>query len=276
ANTTAILACAVLAIALHNLIDFAIFEPGVLTTFWATIACLVAMNSQTNPRPQVVLKSAPVSRALAVAAALAISAAYLSYVLVPVGKATARTQWANQAIATGQFEYAHQFLERGARDDPLSATALAFNGRLYLHRVGLIPEKNRELLLAAADCLQAAIERNGQAFKNFERLTQVYGLLAETSTPQEKIDWLNKALDTASQAVERYPGCGRLHFKLARIAEQADKTDVAIEHYNKAIEIEDAYRDQFRQIYPERKEVVSRLGEEKYNLAKDKLKALSK
>ena len=128
-------------------------------------------------------------------------------------------------------------------------------------------------MLAAADCLQGAIERNGQAFKNFERLTQVYGLLAETSTGREKADWLGKALDTASQAVERYPGCGRLHFKLARIAEQAGKTDVALEHYNKAIEIEDAYRDQFRQIYPERKEVVSRLGEEQYNLAKDKLKA---
>ena len=128
-------------------------------------------------------------------------------------------------------------------------------------------------MLAAADCLQGAIERNGQAFKNFERLTQVYGLLAETSTGREKADWLNKTLDTASQAVKRYPGCGRLHFKLALIAEQAGKTDVAFEHYNKTIEIEDAYRDQFRQIYPERKEVVSRLGKEEYNMAKDKLKA---
>jgi len=114
ANTTATLACAVLAVTLHNLIDFAIFEPGVLTAFWATMACLVAMNSQTNPRPQIVLKSAPFSRALAVTAALAISAAYLSYVLVPVGKATAAIRQANQAISVGQFEYAHQFL-RGRR-----------------------------------------------------------------------------------------------------------------------------------------------------------------
>jgi len=264
ANTTAILACAVLAVALHNLIDFAIFEPGVLTAFWATIACLVAMNSQTNPRPQIVLKSAPFSRAVAVGAALAISAAYLSYVLVPVARATAATRRANQAISTGQFEYARQLLERGARDDPLSATTLAFSGRLYLHRVGLIPQEDHDLLLRAAECLQGAIERNGAAFKNFERLTQVYGLLAETSTGQEKAEWLGKALDTASQAVKLYPGCGRLHFRLARIAEQADKTDVALEHYSRSIEIEDAYRDQFRQIYPERKEVISRLGEEKY------------
>jgi tetratricopeptide (TPR) repeat protein len=274
ANTTVILACAVLAVALHNLIDFAIFEPGVLTAFWATIACLVAMNSQTNPRPQVVLKSAPFSRTLAVAATLVAGAAYLSYVLVPVAKATAATQQANQAMSAGQFEYAHRFLEEAARDDPLSAAAMAFNGRLYLHRVGLIPDKDHDLLLQAAACLQGAIERNGAAFKNFEQLTQVYGLLAETSTAREKADWLGKALDTASQAVARYPGCGRLHFELARIADQADKTDVAIEHYSKAIEIEDAYRDQFRQIYPERREVVSRLGEEKYTESTRRMKLL--
>ncbi len=274
ANTAVILACAIMAVALHNLIDFAIFEPGVLTAFWATMACLVAMNSQTNPRPQIVLKSAPFSRTLAVAAGLAISAAYLSYVLVPVAKATTRTQRANQAISVGQFEYAHQFLEEAAKDDPLSAAALAFNGRLYLNRVGQIPDRDRDLLLRAAKCLQGAIERNGAAFKNFERLTQVYGLLAETSTGPEKADWLNKTLDTASQAVDRYPGCGRLHFKLALIAEQADETDVALERYSKAIEIEDAYRDQFRQIYPERKDVVSRLGEEKYRRSTQRKKSL--
>jgi O-antigen ligase len=275
-HTAVILVCAVLAVALHNLIDFAIFEPGVLTAFWAIIACIVAMNLETNPHPRIVVKSAAFSRALAMAAALAIGAAYLAYALVPVARATARTRRANQAISAGHFEYAHQLMERGATDDPLSATALAFNGQLYLHRVGMIAEEDHNLLLAAAECLQGAIERNGSAFKNVERLTEVYVLLAETSTGQKKADWLGKALNTASQAVKLYPGCGRLHFKLARIAEQAGKTDVAIEHYGEAIEIEDAYRDQFRRIYPERKEVISRLGEEEYNLAKDKLKTLSK
>ncbi|KPK39718.1 MAG: hypothetical protein AMJ65_11200 [Phycisphaerae bacterium SG8_4] len=274
ANTAVILACAVLSVALHNLIDFAIFEPGVLTAFWAIIACIVATNSQTNPRPGIVIKPAPSSRALAVAAALAIGAAYLSYALVPVAKVTARTRRANQVTSTGQFEYAHQLLEEAARDDPLSATALAFNGRLYLRRVGLRAEEDRDLLLAAAECLRGAIERNGSAFNNFERLADVYGLLAETSRPPEKDDWLAKALDTASEAVERYPGCGRLHFKLARIAEQAGKTDAALKHYSKAIEIEEAYRDQFRRMYPERDKVVSRIGEEEYRQAVQRMAAL--
>ena len=277
ATTTVILSCAILAVALHNLIDFAIFEPGVLTAFWGIIACLVAMNSQTNARPQVVIKSAPLSRALVLTAGFVTGVAYLSYVLVPVASSTAKTQRANRAISAGQFEYAHQLLGQAAEDDPLSTAALALNARLYLHRFeGLSPNRSRDLLLWAAECLQAAIERNDAAFKNFERLTDVYGSLAEISTGTERTDWLSKAFDTALLAVERYPGCGRLHFKLARIAEQSDKTDVAIEHYSKAIEIEDAYRSQFRRIYPEREEVVSRLGKEKYRDAMQRIELLSK
>ncbi|MHC4353754.1 MAG: hypothetical protein ACYS0H_13670 [Planctomycetota bacterium] len=92
----------------------------------------------------------------------------------------------------------------------------------------------------------------------------MYVQLAETSTGRDKTDWLNKALDAASEAIERYPGCGRLHFKLAQIADRSDRTGAAVVHYAKAIEIEDAYRDQFRRMYPDREEVVSRLGEERY------------
>ena len=61
---------------------------------------------------------------------------------------------------------------------------------------------------------------------------------------------------------------------LARIAEQQGNTEIAIENYEKAVEIEDAYQEQFRMIYPDREDVVSRVGEDKYFFAKDRLKAL--
>ncbi|HCO94940.1 MAG TPA: hypothetical protein DIU00_13480, partial [Phycisphaerales bacterium] len=64
-------------------------------------------------------------------------------------------------------------------------------------------------------------------------------------------------------------------FKQAQIAEQLGSTDIAIEQYKKAIDIEDEYRDQFRQIYPERDDIVSRLGNEKYLFAIKRLKELS-
>jgi len=58
-DTAVALFCAVLGVLLHNMIDFAIFEPGVLTAFWAVIACLVAVDLHRNPRPPIVLEPKP-------------------------------------------------------------------------------------------------------------------------------------------------------------------------------------------------------------------------
>jgi len=87
---------------------------------------------------------------------------------------------------------------------------------------------------------------------------------------------LEKAFDAAREAVERYPGCGRLRVELGKTAEMLQRTQIAVEQYKKAVEIEDSYRRQFRIIYPEREEIVSRIGEENYLFTKDRLKALTR
>ena len=261
---------------MHNLTDFAIFEPGVFTAFWAMMACLVAINIHANPHPPITLKSTPLIKALVVTSAVAAGVVYLGYALLPVAESTAQIRRANQAISIGQFDYAHELLKKAARDDALSGAALSLNGRLYLHHAVSTRDNNRQLLLQARETLTAAIKRNNAAYKNFERLTDVYCRLAEISKQQEKTDWLNEALDAVSLAIDRYPGCGRLHLKQAQIAEQLGQTDLAIEQYKQAIDIEDQYRAQFRRMYPERDKVVSRLGEVQYTLAKDRLKALEK
>ena len=110
-----------------------------------------------------------------------------------------------------------------------------------------------------------AIERNKADFKNYEKLTTVYDLSSQT---QKAYDWCRKAL-------QLYPGLDRLNFKLAQIADQLGNSDIAIEQYKKLIEIEDSYRRQFKMIYPEKKEIVSRLGEEKYQFAIKRVKELS-
>jgi O-antigen ligase len=271
----AALCCAVLGVALHNLTDFAIFEPGVLTTFWAVIACLVAIDSRASRRPSLNLTPAPVVKILAVTIALAMIYAYLSYILVPVAITTSKIDLADQAISAGQFEPAHKLLDEAAKDDPLSAAALSLNGRLYLHQFELTHSDSLQLLTRAAECLQAAIARNDAAFKDFERLADAYYSLGEIAGRQEQAGWFNKAFEAASRSIERYPGCERLHFKLAQTAEQLGKAETAIEQYKKAIELEDQYRAQFKLMYPERQQIVSRLGEEKYQLAMKRVRELS-
>ena len=274
--TIAALFCAVLGVAFHNLIDFAIFEPGVFTVFWVIIACLIAIYSQSNPRPQIVLKPTSFVKKLTVIAGLVLFGFYLNYVLIPVSKTSAKIQLANRAISFGRFDEAHRLLDRASEDDSLSSEALSLNSKLYLHHFKLTSSVNRDLLLQAEKHSLGAIQRNRAAFKNYERLTEAYTLLADTSKNQEKTDWLNKAFDNTLFTVEHlYPGCARLRIELAKISELLGKTDIAIRQYEKAIKIEDKYRDQFREMYPKRKEVVSRLGDKKYLFAKQRLKYLT-
>ena len=85
---------------------------------------------------------------------------------------------------------------------------------------------------------------------------------------------LNKAFAAVSRAVELYPGSDRLNVKFADVAERLGKTSLALEYYQKTIDIEDAYRVQFRSMYPER-ELFSRMGQGRYEAVKAKIKKLS-
>lgn len=274
--TIAALFCAVLGVVLHNLIDFAIFEPGVFTVFWVIIAFLIAKYSQTYPRPQIVLKPSPIIKKLTVTAGLVLICVYLNYVVIPVSKTSAKIQLANRAISFGRFEQAHRLLDSASEDDSLSSDALSLNSKLYLHHFKLTSSVDRDLLLQAEKQSLGAIEANRAAFKNYERLTEVYTLLADISKQPEKTDWLNKAYDNTFFTVEHlYPGCARLRIELAKICELLGKTDIAISEYKKAIDIEKQYRAQFREMYPEREEVVSRLGGQKYLFAQERIKHLT-
>ncbi|MFA5554898.1 MAG: hypothetical protein WDA68_10150, partial [Phycisphaerae bacterium] len=97
-------------------------------------------------------------------------------------------------------------------------------------------------------------------FKNYEKLAQTYELFGD----------LNKAMELWSKTLELYPGFDRGHLSLARTAEKLGKKDLALKHYKIAVEIEDAYRQQFMIMYPG-EEVFSRLGREDYEFAKSRI-----
>lgn len=266
----AALFCATVGILAHNCLDFALFEPGVLTTFWALVACLIALDFDVKGRCGLVLTPGIFARILMVVGAVAIVGVFCVYALLPLAKTGIKTTRAMQ-----ELRYTHELLGQAAKDDPLDPATLNLNGKFYLQHYNETGRKQPLLLEKGAACFLGAIERNGADFKSHEQLIMVYNLLAETSMGQAKTDWLTKAFDSAQEAINRYPGGGRLYFKRAKIAEQLGKTSLAIEHYQKAVEIEDKYRLQFQIMYPAWS-VVSRLGEEKYQFAKQRIKLLSK
>jgi tetratricopeptide (TPR) repeat protein len=270
--TAAALWCAAVGVLVHGTIDFAIFEPGVWTTFWVVVACLIAINLRQKSPSQFLLTLPPSTVIPVVAGGIAVIWLCTNYTLIPVAKSTAKIEHAQQAGLQGQFEQAHSLLVAAAKDDHLSPAALYLNGQLYLQQYCDSASKQPHLLLRSESCFADATNRNRADFKNFERLSDVYTLLAEAPA-QPKLEWLHRAYDSAALAIGRYPGSSRLHFKLAKIAEHLDKTNVAIEHYKKAVKIEEDHRRQFQLMYPGR-EIFSRLGEEKYQSAKQQIKQL--
>jgi len=256
--------CALSGVMLHNLIDYAIFEPPVFTIFCAIIACLIAIDSQQNNRKVFALKTAPAIRILMGITVFAFYGVYLKYALTPAVKSTISIRLAHSAISNGLYEQTHNFLNAATESDRLDPTASYINGRLYLQHHYETGQRQPDFLKKAEKCFLEAISRDHANFKNYEKLSIVYDLLGQY---KEAYDW-------GREATKRYPGSGRIQFQLAQIAEKMNKTDDAIAHYKNAIDIEDSFRRQFRIMYPDR-EMVSRLGEEKYLFAKQRLKYLT-
>lgn len=253
--------CGILGFLIHNLIDFAIFEVGVFTSFWAVFACLIALDNCQRCRSVRVLKVPGSAKLLLVCAGVGIIFVYFNYAFVPVKRSVGKIQ---QAFRQVDAEGMHKFLDLASEADKLDAGALSLNGKAYLEHYVQTGQKQPIFLEKASACFLAAAERDKADYNNYLNLSRVYELLGE----------LEKAYAWCIETARRYPGFGRLQLRLAKIAEQLEKKDAAVEHYKKAIEIEDAYRTQFKLMYPGKK-IFSRIGETEYQFSKRRLEELS-
>lgn len=262
------------AVLIHNVIDFAIFEVGILMTFFALLGCLVAMDYHQRGCGMVIFKPTVFSRAVVITAAVLVVSSVFCYSWLPVYRRDTMLLKGQEAAGSGKFKLAGEFFDAAAKADRLSPTALTVNAQMNLQRFSASGSKEKQLLLKAESCILEAIRRNRADFRNHERLTGVYIQLAQIDS-QNKDDWLNKAFSSGCQAVKLFGGSGRLRLTLGIISEQLGKTETALEQFEKAVDIEDSYRMQFQQMYPGEK-VFSRLGEKEYNLAKQQIERLKK
>ncbi|MCU0914937.1 MAG: O-antigen ligase family protein [Planctomycetes bacterium] len=261
-----LLGSAVLAVLLHNLIDFALFEPGVWLAFWVVTACLAASYTRGDAGLHLAARRTRVLKPLVSAVAVVALGSYGLWIWAPAYGVALEIGRAQQAVSRGNLDNAHRHLEAASQADPLSPVAANFNGRLYLQQHEQTQDKQPALLKEAVRCFTEAMERGPADYKNYEKLALACERLGQ---PQQAYEWY-------MQATDHYPGCERLWFELGRLAERLNRPDLALAHYTKTIEIEDSYRRQFRQMYPDRKKVVSRLGEEQYQHAQRRTAELSR
>jgi tetratricopeptide (TPR) repeat protein len=257
---------------IHNLIDFAIFEPGIMTAFWACIAVIYADYCTKNTTDNDV-KLNKTKKFILTAPAVILTAAIVWLCIIPGAKTAFKTEKANLLFNYGESEKATTLLTSACADDVLNPTPAALAGKMFLYEFEINPGNRPDFLLRAESSLLLAVQRDRAEFKNYENLAKVYEALAQI-TPEKRLFWFEKAFSCFQQALSRYPSSAELHVELAKIADQLNQIELAIEHYKKAIEIEDAYTEQFKIMYPG-KEVFSRMGKIKYSNAKEKLEELT-
>ncbi len=261
--------CGIVAVAIGNLIDFAIFEPAVATLFWTMTACLFAVNSQRTDAGRVQFAPPKIARLAILTTTAVLTFALLHWALIPPVRSGRNIQRAlNDAFSRIEL------FDAAAKADPLSPRPLSLSAKACLQQYTQGITRDKTLLRTGGDRQRSAIQRNKASYKNYRKLADIYELQAETAASQsDRMENLQRAFDTLTEAVERYPGSDRIHLKLARLAELLNRDDAARAHYKTVVQIEDSYRDQFEIMYPGR-ELFSRLGEKNYQLAKQRLAEL--
>jgi len=257
--TSAAIFFSIIAVLMHNLIDFAIFEPSVYTALWVMIAALIALNLN-NKTPNRVPKKLPIYiKILLIIPIVVLTLASLVFGFYWPVKADSLVK-----TAIDKPYDSARLLKKASQVDPLNTIAYQYSSN---------PAQNPGSLANASESFCEAALRDPADYKNYEKLVDIYALIARKGQGDLREENLKIALGYAEKAAELYPGSARIRFKYALVADQLKKTNPAIDGYLKAIEIEDSFAGQFKMMYPGR-DVVSRLGREQYKQAKDRVEQL--
>lgn len=260
--------CGLVAVLVHNLVDFAIFEPGNWSVFWLFAAILIAQRYNAKSEPAKTNPLAPPQRLGLCAGLVLVGIVYLGVVLLPPLRAELLFR---QAIASNTQGFA--LTEEAAAVDAFSAKT-PYQAANMLTQVYQGRGMNDPAFLdRAAGYADIAIQRNEADFKLWRLRAKINVIRSEQTEGKAKEAPLEKAFEDLQQAIAHYPGSGKLHSLLANVAEQLGRNDIALCHYQTAVDIEDAYRAQFKIMYPDR-DIISRLGQTAYTDAKAKIEEL--
>jgi hypothetical protein len=252
--------CGIVAMLLHNFIDMAIFEPGVMSMFFLVVACFVSVSkyrlnhfgwSVKIDRSDAVVVSALCGSALVVVL-------WLGY--IPVVCATLRLQ---KAFWGKQLDM-RQIAEADACD-PFSCDISPFIAKVFWSEYD--PDHNRDNLALAEKYFSISIKKNPADFKNYMNLAKIRWQQADNTQTYRRKVLLTGAEDAYRRALSRYPGKAELHLELGKVLFLQDKPQNANSEFEAALQIEEMFRKKFARMFPDQ-EIVSRLDPQDYQFLK--------
>ena len=274
-HLTVAMVCGFIAVLVHNLVDFAMFEPGIWGLFWLFAAILIATIDNRNETKTAPAALGSGSRLLGALAVIVGVILFFAWAVVP--PARARLLFAGVQSANG-LAALEQRLADAIQADPLSSKIAYDAARLFKQMADAQDPMKKDTALneKAMSYARIAEQRNPADYKVYRLQSDIAMAMAARVGDDQLADCLKTAYDKLLAARDRYPGSDMIEYGLGMIAEQREDYAAALGHFQKAVAIERDYQAQFRVMYPDRDPVVSRLGNTAFTIAKAKIEELHK
>jgi tetratricopeptide (TPR) repeat protein len=294
--TLIVLASGMLGFLLHNAVDFAIFQPGVGTLFFVTVALAVAVRNEYGTAGSLRFATSRRLRAASCIGAGALVACFWLVVVTPVARSQARMRdaqdWALRAERHGGAAYRVDRIAEPYYDytsciahSLAAATAAAelnrldpeppyFYGRLSILDAQRTGKHDRVTLLTIANVLEQAASRAPADFRYYRWLSHLYSLFAQGSLDRER--YHAPALRYAQAALERHPTSAELLLEYGLLLEEAGRDAEALQCYERALASETKLLQQQRQMDPRRTNITGRLNKTQTRLLNQRIEQLSR
>ena len=252
--------CGIVAMLMHNLIDFAIFEPGVMSMFFLVTACFISISKDRLNRFGWEIKIDRSDAIIVSTFALAALVVVLWLGYIPILCATSKL---NKAFDSKTLDM--QEVAKASACDPFECNISPFIAKVLWSEYD--SEKNSDNLMLAEKYFSLAIKKNVADFKNYKNLAKVRWEMADNTQTYKRKTLLVGAEDAYRMAIARYPGNAETHLELGKVLFLQDRATEANEEFRAALRIEEMFRDKFSKMYPETKQ-VSRIKPESYQFLK--------
>jgi len=277
----------------HNGIDMAFTQPGVGICFWAATAAAISIKRISGGRKDTVFSLKKASGISAACLVLAAAAGLWILVIFPFNRSYGKMKQAqSQALLAANLREAYK---EGLVPDS-SAERWKFTRQQALSLAQAAAQINRwdpeasdfagellgsqwrqslqvEDLQAAVQKYQEAIRRDPAHFRYYRDLARLYQEAAILNS-REKAEYQRQAAGYLEQALLRYPVKSELLIEYGRLLVEQQEKEKALDSFEQAIAIENAFLSQQRAMWGEAIETPWRLRPELRKYAETQIEIL--
>ncbi len=252
-TTTVILSFAIIAIAIHNLVDYAIFESGVFSIVAIMLACLCVLAGKRE------IYKINLSKKLAILATAACFIVVATFHITTVRMVSKSGKLLAKAFASTNDRDVKENLNLAIAADKCNPKISLVAANMYRNKYKLT--HNIKDLNIAQHYYNIAISKAPSSYRVLSELSNV---LLEKYKADKKKEQLDTALELAKKAAQNYPSRSQLWIDLGDIYTTIGNKQEAQKYYKKALKLEDDFQELFEKMYPEENILLYRMGRDNY------------